>query len=83
MESTIILTPEMLAQIPLIAMILQVLKKLPIYAKVQPYTPLIACGLGIAAAFATAIPNPLIAGILIGVTASAGYSQFKEISKPK
>lgn len=81
MNDTITLTPAMLALVPTVAMILQILKKIPIYEKIKSYTPLIACGIGITAAYATALTNPIVAGILIGVSASAGYSQFKEVTK--
>lgn len=83
MEDTIILTPAMLAQVPLIVLVLQMAKRLPHFEKIKPYLPLISCGIGIVIAYATSIPNHIVAGLMMGLSASAGYSQFREISKPK
>jgi hypothetical protein len=83
MNDTIQLTPAMLGMVPVVALVLQIIKKLPFATKVLPYMPIISIGVGIGAALATSIANPIVAGVLIGVAASAGYDQFKKINGAK
>lgn len=80
MDETITLTPAMLALVPTVAMILQVIKKTPIFNYVKPYYPIISCATGILVAYCSGMDNSIVAGLMIGLSASAGYSQFKEIT---
>ena len=80
MNEQITLTPAMMALVPVVSMIMQVIKGVPIYDKIKAYTPIVTMVIGIGAAYAASIANPIVAGILIGVTASAGYDSFKKAS---
>ena len=82
MNETITLTPTMLGLIPVVALILQVLKQVPHYTKIKPYTPVIAMVIGVGVSVAASVANPVIVGIMIGMAASTGYDQFKA-SKPE
>ena len=81
MNGTITLTPAMLALVPIVTMIMQMLKQMKPYYRIKAYTPIITCGISVGLAFAVSISNPIVAGIIIGVTASAGYDQFKASKK--
>lgn len=78
MDTTITITPEMLGLVSVTVMIIQILKQVPIYSKVEGYTPVITVFISIGLAFATTITNPLISGIIIGAVAVLGYDAFKK-----
>jgi len=73
----IVLTPEMLTLVPVVAAILQMAKNIQALANLKQWFPLISLGLGVAACFLTGVANPILPGILIGLSASAGYDVLK------
>jgi len=81
MEDTITLTPAMAIMVPILGFFLEALKRLPYIEKIKPFIPFISVGLGILLCYIWGTANPLIAGILVGIAASAGYDQTKGIVK--
>lgn len=85
MES-ITLTPEMLAIIPGIALVLQLLKNVPAFAKIGAWMPFVSIGVGIIYAVLSKmgadVGAQVLTGILMGVAASGGYDTLKNLSNP-
>jgi Sec-independent protein secretion pathway component TatC len=77
MSNEILLSPAMLAIVPLVAYFVQILKGLPYADKLSPYLPIVSMLFGIGGSYAFSIPNPVVAGIMIGMAASTGYNQFR------
>ena len=76
-EITVQLTPEMLALVPVVAAIIQLIKRFDFVEKIKSYLPLISIGLGVGLSFATQMPDPVIPGLIIGLAASGGYDLLK------
>lgn len=83
MNETIELTPSMLAVVPLVAYVIEVMKTLPKADKIKPYLPIISMVVGVGGAYAFSIANPVVAGIMIGMAASTGYNGFKKLNGKK
>ena len=77
---TISLTPAMLALVPVVATILQVLKKVEVVQKFKEWLPFASIGLSLALCYLTKMPNPMLPSIVIGLVASGGYDLLR--SKP-
>ena len=75
------LTPGMLALVPIVAAILQLVKRFEFMEKIKSYFPLIAIGLSLAICYATKMPDPIMPAVLIGLTASGGYDLLKAPAK--
>ena len=75
------LSPEMLALVPLVAAVLQVLKKIPIVDKLKAYMPFIAMILSLGAVYATNAQLDIMPAVLMGLMASGAYDGVKAISK--
>ncbi|GAH16729.1 unnamed protein product [marine sediment metagenome] len=75
------LTPAMLALVPVVAAILQMIKRLPLPNQIKEFLPgfsmLIAFGL----LYYQGVPEPLLAAVMIGLTAAGGYDFFKQKKK--
>jgi prepilin signal peptidase PulO-like enzyme (type II secretory pathway) len=74
------LVAAMLAIVPVVAIILQAVKQTPIGGKLSAYMPFISMAIGVAAAFIAKMPNPVGAGVVIGLLASGSYSAFSGVS---
>jgi len=79
----VLLTPELLAMVPLVAFVLQMIKKLPVVAGYMEYAPLVSIGLGVASAYMMNVESPIIPGVIIGLLASGSYDVLKGQVKPK
>lgn len=81
------LTPEMLALVPIVALLIQLLKNLPLVAKILPYLPFIS----IVIAYVLAIIQlgtanwqvSIIPAIAVGLIASGAYDAVKAITPAK
>ena len=71
------LTPEMLALVPAVAVLLQVLKKIPILDKIKSWFPFVSIGIALGLSYATSLPDPILSSIIIGLTASGAYDLVK------
>ena len=74
---TIELTPAMLALVPVVAAILQVLKRVEAIQKVKAWLPFAAIGVALALGYLTKMPDPIIPSIIIGLVSSGGYDLLK------
>jgi len=79
------LTPEMLALVPIVAALLQLVKSIKALSKLTDWFPVIAVGTGIGLTIITKVPDPVLPGIVIGLLAAGGYDflKGKELVLPK
>ena len=75
------LTPQMLALVPLIVGILQVVKKIPIIQKIKDYLPFVSMGIAAAVLIATKQPDPILPSVIIGLLACGGFEAAKAVTK--
>lgn len=77
------LTPEMLALIPVVAALLQVLKNIKAVQNIKEWLPYVSVGLALGLGYLTKMENPIIPSIVIGLMASGGYDLVKGPKKVK
>lgn len=68
--------PAATTLIAIVASVVQQLKRLPAIVSLQEKFPayqVASLALGVAGAYLMALPNPIVAGILIGLSASGAY----------
>ena len=80
------LSPSMLAFVPLVAFLVQLIKETGLVENVKGLLPLVAIGLGIACSFLAAKGlttwyDPVLPGVMIGILATGGYEAFKNSRK--
>jgi len=75
------LTPEMLALVPVVAAIIQMLKKIPQITPYKDLLPLAAIGISVALVYSVNYLAFLLPAIIVGLMACGGYEMLK--SKPK
>jgi len=80
-DLTITLTPAMLALVPVVAAILQMLKKLEPIQKIKSYLPFISVGVACGLCFFAKIQEPIMASIIIGLVASGGFDMLRGTTK--
>jgi hypothetical protein len=76
-QLTVNLTPDMLALVPVVAMILQLLKRFPAIDQIKEWLPFVSIGVSMALCFGTQTTNPVVASVIIGLVASGGYDALK------
>jgi len=78
-ELQITLTPEMMALVPLVAAILQVIKRVSWFQddKVKAWLPFVSVGVSLGLAYLTKMEDPILPSIIIGLVASGGYDLLK------
>lgn len=77
------LTPAMLVLIPVVAAIIQQIKKIPQLKIYRNLLPLVSLAFGIGLCFLQKLPNPIMAGILIGLSASGAFDVLRnKTTKP-
>lgn len=74
------LTPAMLVLVPIVASIVQILKRAKVLSKLKNWIPFLAIGVSAAICYASNIPEPIMPSIVIGLMASGSYDLIK---KPK
>lgn len=77
MDYNITVTPDMLIIMPVIAVILQKFKDIPILKDYTAYFPFLSIGLGIGLAFLFKVQQPVVVGLLAGLVTSGGYDALK------
>ena len=78
MELTeISLTPSMIVLIPVIAALVQVVKKIKYMEQIKDWIPFISIGLALAVMYAVKIPDPIVPAIIVGLTACGAYDAVK------
>ena len=74
------LTSEMLALIPAVALIIQLVKNLDFYKDIKKWTPFVSMGIALGLCYLTKVPDPILPAIAIGLAASGAYSSVKAIN---
>jgi len=74
---TINMTPEMLAVVPMVVAIVQILKQIEVVSKIKQWLPFVSIGVAMGLCYLTNIPNPVVSAIIIGLVSSGGYDLFK------
>ena len=67
------LTPQALALVPAVAILIQVIKRMEIADKLKQWLPFVSIGLALGLAYLTGLENPILPSIIIGLTASGAY----------
>lgn len=76
-DLTISLSPAALALVPIVALILQMIKKIEAFDKIKQYMPFISIAVALGLGYLTKMPDPIMPSILIGIAASGTYSLAK------
>lgn len=76
----IALSAEMVALVPVIAGVLQALKKIPLIDQIKAYMPFISMLLSFGVIYAQTSEIQIIPAVIMGLTASGLYSGVKAIS---
>jgi len=76
-QFTITLTPAMVALVPVVGAIVQVLKRLEIIQKVKEWLPFFSVGIALALGYLTKMEDPVLPSVIIGLVASGGYDLLK------
>lgn len=71
------LSAEMMALIPVVAAILQMLKKVPLVKKVKEWLPLASILISFGLLYYCGVQQPIVESVVIGLTASGGYDLLK------
>lgn len=75
------LKPELLALVPVVAAIIQMLKKIPAIKPYKDWLPIVAIGISVALVYSVDYLAFLVPAIIVGLLACGGYEMLK--SKPK
>lgn len=75
------ITPAMLVLIPVVAAIIQQIKKVPQLKQYRQLLPLLSLALGVGLAYLQVLQNPIMAGILVGLSASGAFDVLKDKAK--
>lgn len=75
------ITPAMLAFVPVVAAILQTIKKFPIPDKVKEFLPGFSMLIALGLLYASKVPDPILPSVIIGLMACGGYDFFKQKKK--
>ena len=75
------LTPAMLALVPVVAAILQMVKRLPIPIQVKEFLPGISMLIALGLLYSQSVPDPILPSVIIGLMASGGYDLLKQKKK--
>ena len=76
-DFAVVLTPQMLAIVPIVAAVIQILKPMKSMKAVKKYLPFIAIGLAYALCYAMKIENAVLPAIVMGMTAAGAYDTAK------
>lgn len=75
------MTPAMLALVPVVAAILQMIKRFPIPVQAKEFLPGISMLIALGLLCAYEVPDPILPSVLIGLMASGGYDLLKQKKK--
>lgn len=81
----VVLTPELVALVPAVAMVIQILKGIPAMEKFKPWLPLAAIGISVGLAFllgvGEALQDTILAGVTLGMAVVGGYETAKHTGR--
>lgn len=72
-ELTLQLTPAMLALVPIVGAIVQLLKRVKVVEKNIKLLPFVSILVALGIAYAMKLEEPVVASVVIGLVASGGY----------
>jgi len=72
-EANITLTPEAQKMIVVVAFLVQQIKVLPIIKRFKEYMGILPVILGVAGCLISGLPDPIMTGIFVGMSAIGGY----------
>lgn len=72
------ISKEAFVLIAIVAGVLQMSKRLPIYESIKGYLPVIGIAIGITLAYLQGIPSPILTGLIIGLSATGSYEAIKK-----
>ncbi len=81
MENEILLSPAMLMFVPVVAAVLEVLKKIPLIERIKEWMPFLSMGLSLGVIYAQAGELQIMPAVVMGLMASGAYSSVKAIAK--
>lgn len=70
-------TEKIIQAVAIVAALLQIIKTIPVIDRFKAWFPLASVALGLGLASAMNLPDVIVTGILIGLSASGGYDLFK------
>ncbi len=74
------LAPEMLMLVPLVAALLEVMKRIPLVAQIKEWMPFLAIGASLGVIYAQTAELQFMPAVVMGLMASGAYSGVKAIS---
>jgi len=77
------LAPEMLMLVPIVAAILEVLKKIPLIEGIKEWMPFLSILLSVGVIYAQTGESQIMPAIVMGLMASGAYSSVKAIAAKK
>lgn len=80
-ELSVTLTPEMLALVPVVAAILQMVKRVPQVEQIKSWLPIASLGISLGLCYLTGMKDPILPAIIIGLVANGGYDILKRPKK--
>jgi len=76
-QFTVTLTPSMMALVPVVGAIVQILKRIEAIQKVSEWLPFFSVGIALGLGYLTNLDNPVMSSVVIGLVASGGYDLLK------
>jgi len=76
-DFTIQLTPQMMALVPVVALFLQVLKKIEVIQAIKAWFPFASIAIAFGLCYSIGAENPVLSSIVIGLVASGSYDLLK------
>ncbi|KKN58298.1 hypothetical protein LCGC14_0553780 [marine sediment metagenome] len=74
------LSPELLMLVPLVAALLEVLKRVPIIERIKEFMPFLAIATSVGVVYAQTQSLQIMPAIVMGLMASGAYSSVKAIA---
>jgi len=71
------LSPAMIAFVPIVAAIIQMLKRIPHFEKFKEWLPFFSMVIAWALLYYQGVQNPILPAVMIGLTACGGYDLLK------
>jgi len=76
----ITLSPELLALVPFVVGLLQLIKRFSFAETIKPFIPFVAIAISCGYCYVQQIPDPVVSGLLLGMVASGGYDAAKGLT---
>ena len=74
---TVQLTPAAMLLIPMVAGIVQILKRIKAVEKIKGWLPFVSMGIALGLGYLQQVDNPVMTALIVGLVASGGYDAIK------